>query len=552
MTDIPAEPDWSLLPRDPVRFFGLARDFDRRELKRRYNELIRRFKPERHPDEFQRIRSAYEQLDSGVRYGLQTTWSAPAEEYSWNRDTTSSRSTPGKPDSRTTPPAAPPFHERLQRENVNDVYRELEAKAKKTAFDYYALAVMSDVVAGDDGNQFARWLLQGLVDHQNDIGLLRLLNTYLRTSVESKNCSPLLLLCSQIVHENTFFPLTEPLWRLLVKSQDFSQFRDTLQQCESNLKGVSIDGRIAFYIQILKSAMWVADEAWIDQSVEFVEKNFERIPKFLDFDVEMVTRLRVYIKHRSTFAQGHPLFQRMDQALRDYFCEDQQVGDRGMLECQVQIVQNSDELADAFTNLVNPAYGPFYAVWGWVSHDVAERNIEKHPQPIDNNQAFTRTRALLAQIAQSTDNSRLGLSWMFSTLAYRIAQVLIYIGTAMLFVMLGTTLTPTHYTRNDNVVIGVILTAVVASGFLATWLKNQFRNRAWYPYCRWMAARCYRKLWRPEIFRFLNRSHLPYRALVAFVANAANSTLSRSDWVRLFVEQDFALPVYSMAQRFVV
>src|SRR6185436_13154599 len=69
MTDSPGEPDWSLLPHDPVRFFGLAEGFDRRELKRSYNQLIRRFKPEKHPQEFQRIRAAYEQLDSGIRYG---------------------------------------------------------------------------------------------------------------------------------------------------------------------------------------------------------------------------------------------------------------------------------------------------------------------------------------------------------------------------------------------------------------------------------------------------------------------------------------------------
>src|SRR3954471_5593366 len=87
MTDTPAEPDWSLLPRDPVRFFGLAEGFDRRELKRCYNQLIRRFKPEKHPQEFQRIRAAYEQLDSGIRYGLGVQFSANSpEEYRWPDD----------------------------------------------------------------------------------------------------------------------------------------------------------------------------------------------------------------------------------------------------------------------------------------------------------------------------------------------------------------------------------------------------------------------------------------------------------------------------------
>ncbi len=72
MAASPAEPDWNLLPHDPVQFFGLEPGFDRRALKRRYNELIRQFKPERFPQEFQRIRAAYEQLDEAVRYGQST------------------------------------------------------------------------------------------------------------------------------------------------------------------------------------------------------------------------------------------------------------------------------------------------------------------------------------------------------------------------------------------------------------------------------------------------------------------------------------------------
>ena len=32
--------DWSLLPYNPVRFFGLPADFDRRDLKRAYGKLL--------------------------------------------------------------------------------------------------------------------------------------------------------------------------------------------------------------------------------------------------------------------------------------------------------------------------------------------------------------------------------------------------------------------------------------------------------------------------------------------------------------------------------
>ncbi len=60
----PVEPDWNRLPHDPVGFFGLPDDFDRIALKRSYNALLKRYKPEKFPGEFQRIRMAYEQLDA--------------------------------------------------------------------------------------------------------------------------------------------------------------------------------------------------------------------------------------------------------------------------------------------------------------------------------------------------------------------------------------------------------------------------------------------------------------------------------------------------------
>src|SRR3954469_5292635 len=95
MTDTPAEPDWSCLPHDPQRFFGLSAEFDRRDLKRRYNELIRRFKPEKYPAEFQRIRAAYEELENAIRYGLQNSESAATDSAGWRTLGTFHESMPG-------------------------------------------------------------------------------------------------------------------------------------------------------------------------------------------------------------------------------------------------------------------------------------------------------------------------------------------------------------------------------------------------------------------------------------------------------------------------
>ena len=68
MTDTPT-PDWNFLPQSPERFFCLNSGFESEELKRAYGAFVRQFKPDKFPNEFKKIRAAYEQLDRNLRYG---------------------------------------------------------------------------------------------------------------------------------------------------------------------------------------------------------------------------------------------------------------------------------------------------------------------------------------------------------------------------------------------------------------------------------------------------------------------------------------------------
>src|SRR5437764_6245807 len=58
---------------DPYRVLELPPDSDDEAIRRRYLELVRRFPPERYPEKFAAIRSAYESLrdlDTRLRYRL--------------------------------------------------------------------------------------------------------------------------------------------------------------------------------------------------------------------------------------------------------------------------------------------------------------------------------------------------------------------------------------------------------------------------------------------------------------------------------------------------
>jgi len=70
--------DW---PEDPFGLLGIDPDADAKAARLAYTKLIRQFKPEHSPEEFQKIRSAYEGARSLIsirdEYGLDLTTSPP-------------------------------------------------------------------------------------------------------------------------------------------------------------------------------------------------------------------------------------------------------------------------------------------------------------------------------------------------------------------------------------------------------------------------------------------------------------------------------------------
>src|SRR5438270_13157616 len=58
---------------DPYQVLGLSPESDDEGIRRRYLELVRQFSPERHPEKFAAVRTAYESLrdlNTRLRYRL--------------------------------------------------------------------------------------------------------------------------------------------------------------------------------------------------------------------------------------------------------------------------------------------------------------------------------------------------------------------------------------------------------------------------------------------------------------------------------------------------
>ena len=260
------EPRWELLPHNPVGFFELVGTFDRKMLKQRYTDLIRRFKPEKHPSEFQRIRAAFEASMQGSDSGKKS------EQARRHFATIGPRVSPRQIHPRSARALRTPTLRASRRFTANrnkpfpwsgdwrvkirvELYEELERRESKSAYDYYALAVLADLCEPRERPAFLQWILKGLRALPQEPGLCALLYEVLRQDDFGDENPKVLLEISRLFPSDQFYYFTETLWSRLIKRDSAERFAEALHHCEANLRDHRIGAKVAFYVHILRAAL---------------------------------------------------------------------------------------------------------------------------------------------------------------------------------------------------------------------------------------------------------------------------------------------------------
>jgi hypothetical protein len=562
-----SQPDWSLLPHSPTKFFGLAADFDRKDLKRSYNRLLRLYKPEKHPAEFQQIRAAYEDLERRLRYGEAREATGEAN---WTSTDTPVSGTHQEDTTGSIAPVAEAIDlealaTRLESgdESLAAAYDSLAKKRHRTPPDFYALALMGDAKGPAEEQLLLRWLLQGLKEWPGDAAMSQLIYGYLRTQASIDTIPALLVMISKVITNDGFYRLTEGAWERLLREQPFAIFVKTLERCEANVaEGVvsdpAISGRVAFYLFALRHALWKDASDWKDRALGFVEEHFDQAPNHLVNDLDGLMIVREYLTHRAEFVAAHPLRARLDEVLEAAYTRDQLEVDRMMADCQREVLASPESVAEAFPAAESAACQAFYPLWAWISVDIASRLAPPVEEEMDLRLWKGRTIEFLAD----TKNARSWLTrfWTAAAVTKGIGYVLGAI--LMFFLFFGTVVAivlsaaeAIYGIAGDNAGIVAVLTGIaiayIAVRFFNPWLANSIERRLWDPFGRWIAANSYRQLWRPRAFDFLRRSVLDFFMFRDLVAQAAaEAPPDNRSWINHFIQQDFGLAVYSLAQRF--
>ncbi|QDU58034.1 hypothetical protein [Aeoliella mucimassa] len=366
----------------------------------------------------------------------------------------------------------------------------------------------------------------------------------------------LLPLAAKAIRTDEFYPITEPAWQVVMQECDFYEFSSTFDRCEAELRDSHIVGRMAFLIHMLKSAMWrdTEVEGWSAKQFAFVEENFESIPPWLEWDVELLSLAREYLAVRHQFAQGSSLRAKMDAALQDYFSQSQEIGDRSIVAVQMEILARNEALMAEFPIDQGDLFHKFYPIWAWASHDVAERQSISTEHEINENIWASRADALLNRLEQECNGSRIGWLWSAALVGRVVLLGVVGLVAMMLGYMLGSVIaTILGVIFGDKGLDGGLIVAgfiAVASAIATPWLLNStLDNKLWFPLNAKFATQCYQQSWRRELMDFQRRSHVPdgfFRALFHHFADKS----ATASWINEFVQQDFAPALLAGAQKY--
>jgi hypothetical protein len=561
------EPRWELLPHDPVGFFELAGSFDRKTLKQRYTDLIRHYKPEKHPSEFQRIRAAFEVLDARFRSGQQERPGQTAFRYHWSTD----ESTTDPPEVRksladTRPSREQPVHgepkqpvslvRRLESEEPSQIYDELERRESKSAYDYYALAVLADLGEPREQLGFLQWILKGLTALPQEPALSTLLYEMLRHDDFGDANPKVLLAISRLFPSDQFYYFTESLWGRLIKRDSAQRFAAALEDCEANLRDHRVGAKVTFYVRILRAALWRADSPWIERTLAFLKENQDQIRGELENEMELSLQLDRYRRSAHLFIDGSPQRERIDRCIREFCTVNEQEAAERLVRTQLELAADSRELLGAVP-FDEADHSAAYVALRWIAHATNARLGIDWPPP-DRDKLRNATVRFMREVDSLDDPN----PWQLNNLlkgavdfgAIFFLPTILALPAAMIVSIVASWLRFKQDT--SDVISGVTLMVLIISWVILYFavVRKKTTNRWFARRHERIARKKYQRHWRYQALRFVQKTQYPLedvRDAITAVVQGNPGVFRASTWLPGFMARDFGLAFYALAHLYV-
>ena len=549
--------DLRLIQTNPVAFFELSDGYDRRDLKRAYGKAIRQYRPETHPAEFQLIREAYEDLERALRYGQDRKQQQQAAQ-AWDMSSTAPKDTAPQPTPSTAQPKAKRRASTLSFRELATVDPKLALKKfktmkRRTAQDYYAAAVLSDAVAGKSTQTYLIMLLDGFAAYPSDPGLHQLICEYVRNETPDTLIEKTLKFIAEKINDPSFYSLSEPLWiRLLGRPQaDFESFQSLLSSCERKIKQTDLRARDAFYLRIVRLAVWVAPPQWTTNVLQELESRSASMDYESQSDLDFAAEIQGILGVNDKLKKNTPVRDRLLLALRLSCSESIHQSLRRILALLNESTQDTKAFQQSFP--IDQSQDDEV----WISA-IYRLTVQVHPFVVDSEDQVSQQRQIDQTVELVNDLSEDAMKIFAAIKAgetrYRTLPFLLWIigGTIGLAlpIVVGLMLISTGAVSSVIAIVVLIALIIGLVVSFARWLSPKFlaprlaelRNR------RSKAA--YQEHWRSRLFRFSRSSSETLDSSLAkiqFITDQrSNDELGKT--IRFFTFQDTGLQIFSILQ----
>jgi hypothetical protein len=256
-SELPEDPaGW---PEDPYEILGVDPGVSDDVLRRAYSERVRRFKPDKFPEQFQRIRAAYEVIRNGVRGGLPIFVSSRMPPVQNPRRRSPAPATDGFKNQASD--ALADVAKRAKNGDVRAAYQELlrlleaDPGREEIYVWLYWLAVLFPQVAGDPPPPF--WLLSGLEKAhtvQQLAPLWQLELAYAPSAALEPRCLDLIARGGRLTHDLLRWRW-EAAWMLYGEKEFDGPHAETIVNDVESLRSSSLHSEPQQWFQILHSAI---------------------------------------------------------------------------------------------------------------------------------------------------------------------------------------------------------------------------------------------------------------------------------------------------------
>ncbi len=562
MVDETGEPDWGLLPHHPDRFFGLEGGHDRLDLKRAYNRLLKRFKPERYPEEFQRIRAAFEQLDRHLQYA------AEYSEYSEYEDREdglagfqSEHRSPGEQAAEIEAPVES-FETavRLADEPLEEIAAELRRLDPKPPENWCHLALFEDELRPQDPLILYEVLMAGARATGGAPAVLGLLSAACQEPLPTEIATALVrrLLGLAVAEEggpvfdaNHYWLFTEPLWLGLPGHLPFDELAELLEHSRNALGEEGFEGYLGLLIKLIPRVSYQADERWLEDAMELIEESYHQLSPWVQAEVVAFDWLNRYSSVREPFLTGDPARARLDEVLVLIAANEQDEALRAFRSMLSWMREQPEDLLTAFPPHDKESYEYILEPLWWYAEENAERlgGMREHaPAGV----TARRVKTFVVDLEKKTDRSLLSLLWLVSNLAMMLVVLatVSIMGIAVL-IMPGVVSSQVLEDPPDaNVLVGIGWAMFLA---ICWKMATPIKGLAKIPFV-WLAGHfsrwIYVRRWRRKVVEFLRKYRLNVGVLTSSLTMLDGEGVTHHNQLAEFVGRDTAVALYSLALQF--